>query len=168
MLAAVAVISGCTTPADTRADDILGTMQDAQESLNQCIVDTYNDPQFEPLGKHMPMNMRGVSMEQLTDESLATDAEIQMLMAYDESAESCRKTYVDELRPVAPTIAALTQAAYDRNQNGLSGLMAKQLTWGQYIQGVVTSYRDLSLKVAAEVKRLTNAVSPPQPSRSSD
>ena len=158
LLMLTANLSGCSTAHDDGVNDILGTMQDAQESLNQCIVDTYNDPQFEPLGAHMPMNMRGVSMEQLTDEHFATDAEIQMLMAYDESAQSCRRAYIDELRPVAPTLAAITQSAYDRNQNGLSGLMAKRLSWGQYIQGVVESYRDLGLKVAAEVKRL-NSVS---------
>jgi hypothetical protein len=162
-LVAAAMLGGCTTsPAPNRADDIVGTMQDAQESLNACIVDTYNDPQFEPLGTHMPMNMRGVSMEQLTDQHFATDAEIQMLLAYDESAQSCRRAYLDELRPVSPTLAALTQAAYSRNQDSLSGLMAKKLSWGQYIQAVVGTYRDLNLQLAAELKRLTNGSSPAQ------
>jgi hypothetical protein len=78
-------------------------------------------------------------------------------MAYEESAQSCRKAYLDELRPVSPTLATLTEAAYARNQDSLSGLMQKTLSWGQYIQGVVGSYRELSLKVAAELKRLANA-----------
>ncbi len=156
-LVAAATLSGCATPPENHTDEILGTMQDAQVGLNQCITDTYNDPQFEPLGTHMPMNIRGVSMEQLTDEHFANDAEIQMLMAYEESAQSCRKAYLDELRPVSPTLATLTEAAYARNQDSLSGLMQKTLSWGQYIQGVVGSYRELSLKVAAELKRLANA-----------
>lgn len=160
------VLNGCSTPLENHVDDVLGTMQDAQQSLNQCIVDTYNDPQFEPLGTHMPMNIRGVSMEQLTDEHFATDAEIQMLTLYEESAQSCRRAYVDELRPVAPALAALTQAAYDRNQDGLSSLMAKRATWGQYIQGVVESYRELNIRVAAELTRLTNTADPAQEGRS--
>ncbi len=164
-LAVMGLMAGCATHPDTRTDAILGTMQQAQESLNTCIVDTYNDPQFEPLGTHMPMNMRGVTMDQLTDERFATDAEIQMLKLYEESAEPCRKAYVDELRPVVPTVAALTAAAYLKNEEILTDLMQKRVSWGGYISGVVGSYRELNLKVDAEIKRI---VSEPKPDGGGD
>jgi len=154
-LAATAWLAGCATPADNRVDVILSTVQHAQENLNACIVDTYNDPQFEPLGTHMPMNMRGVSMDQLRDEHFATDDEITMLTLYEESAQACRKSYLAELRPIVPTVAALTETAYARNQEHLAELMQKKLSWGGYISGVVASYRGLNPKVAAEIKRLT-------------
>jgi hypothetical protein len=158
--AAMTLLAGCATHPGNRADAILGTMQQAQESLNACILDTYNDPQFEPLGTHMPMNMRGVTMDQLTDERFATDAEIQMLKLYEESAQPCRKSYVDELRPVVPAVAALTATAYMRNEEILSDLMQKRVSWGGYISGVVGNYRELNLKVDAEMKRTTSDLKP--------
>ena len=155
LAAAIALLTGCAAQTDHQADTVLSTMNGAQQSLNACISDTYNDPQFEPLGTHMPMNMRGVSMDQLTDEQFATDDEITMLMAYEETAQACRKAYLDELRPVVPTVAALTAAAYSRNQGDLEDLMKKKLSWGGYIKGVVGTYRDLNSKVEAELKRVT-------------
>src|ERR1700690_3663794 len=70
--ATTALLAGCAAQSGNRTDTVLSSMNDAQQSLNACIFDTYNDPQFEPLGTHMPMNMRGVSMDQLTDEHFAT------------------------------------------------------------------------------------------------
>jgi hypothetical protein len=154
-LAAAALLTGCATAPDNRVDVVLSTVQHAQENLNACIIDTYNDPQFEPLSTHMPMNMRGVSMDQLRDDHFATDNEITMLTLYEESAQACRKSYLAELRPIVPTVAALTAAAYSRNEEHLADLMQKKLSWGGYISGVVASYRTLTPKVAAELKRIT-------------
>lgn len=155
MLAAAALLAGCAAPPDNRVELVLSTVQHAQENLHACIVGAYNDPQFEPLSAHMPMNMRGVSLDQLRDEHFATDDEIAMLMRYETRAQACRKSYLDELRPVAPTVASLTATTYSRNQESLSDLMQKKLSWGGYISGVVGNYRDLNPKMAAELKRIT-------------
>ena len=160
--AALTLLGACAAEADNRLDVILSTVQQAQENLNACIVDTYNDPQFEPLGSHMPMNMRGVTMDQLRDERLATDDEITMLKLYEESVRACRKSYLDELRPVAPTVAALSESTYSRNHAYLADLMDKKLSWGGYISGVVGNYRKLSPKVAEELQRIRNGLSQAQ------
>lgn len=154
--AALALLMGCASESNNRLDVILSSVQQAQRNLHACIIDTYNDPQFEPLGSHMPMNMRGVSMDQLRDTQLASDDEITMLALYEESAQACRRSYLDELRPAAPMVAALAAAAYARNKESLVELMQKKLTWGGYISDVVATYRDLDLKVAAELDRIRN------------
>jgi hypothetical protein len=150
----LAVVTGCAAESDNRLDVILGAVQRAQETLHACISDSYNDPQFEPLSAHMPMNMRGVSMDQLRDAHFASDDEITMLSLYEESAQACRTSYLGELRPVVPTVAALTAAAYSRNAESLADLMQKRLTWGGYISDVVGNYRELNPKVAAELERI--------------
>ena len=60
--------------------------------------------------------------------------------------------------PVVPTVAALTEGTYSRNQAYLADLMDKKLSWGGYISGVVGNYRKLSPKVAAELQRIRNSL----------
>ena len=150
----VSLLAGCAGSVTIADNSVAVTVQSAQVRLNNCTAVAYSDPRFEPLWNKLPMNVRQVSMDELTNEMLATDPEIELLAVYSSKVRLCRNEYLEQLRAVAPKLAALMAAAYEEIQVSLVDLMKKERSWGDYIKSAITTYQQLSPKLAVEMRKI--------------
>jgi hypothetical protein len=73
-------------------------------------------------------------LEQLTSESLASDDEIKESYVVYPRVQACRKTDLDRLATVVPTIAPILTDAWGRDEASVIDLVQKKKTWGDYVR----------------------------------
>jgi hypothetical protein len=67
------------------------TAKSAVHDLRTCTMAAYNSPEAAPLREHLPFSVTELTLEQLSDNRLATDAEIKVILAVHPQIQSCRK-----------------------------------------------------------------------------
>jgi hypothetical protein len=149
--ALAAQLMGCQSQPNLHEDLAVVTMQSAQERLNSCVSAIYVEPQFEPIARHMPMNDRGITLDQLADNHFATDEEVGLLSAYYMRTEVCRQAYLTELQSGAPSAARLMSQAFAQNRESFVDLLSKKQSWGAFISRDALTYSRVMPEVMAAI-----------------
>ena len=91
ILAIAALLAGCATAAQRQYQAMASNNQSAVQDLRICSETVYNSREFAPLRKHLPFKATDATLEQLSDDSLAGDDEIRVILALHPQLRSCRK-----------------------------------------------------------------------------
>src|SRR6516165_11553130 len=81
VLTIAAFLAGCATAAQRQYQAMASNNQSAVQDLRICSETVYNSPEFAPLRRHLPFKVTDATLEQLSDNSLASDDEIKVILA---------------------------------------------------------------------------------------
>jgi hypothetical protein len=154
IIAAAAFLSACGTAAQRQAQAITANNQEATQNLLACGTALYNSPSYEPLRRHVPLDIRLMSLPQITDQSLATDAEVAAILAWHSQIQPCRKAFLDEAGRLTPTVVPIFAAQFTESDNSLVDLIQKKEGWGAHEKRVRAAYEEAFLQNAAEMQRI--------------
>jgi hypothetical protein len=106
------------------------------EDGSSCIVAIIEQPEYASLIAHLPPDLELATDEQLSDRRLPTDTEIQTFSQIFPRLEACLEQRNDRLAEIAPTLAAILRAGDAAALDIVDRLVAKQESWGDYIQQI--------------------------------
>ena len=132
------------------------TMRSAGATLGACISAASSDPQYAPLSEHVPLTSNQWSASQLSDDTLATDDENELIRSLHQRSVGCDNSYLNEILPVMPTLVPIWQSAMAAKENAIEELVQKKISWGQYARTQKDTNDQLQQRVTAESLRTEN------------
>jgi hypothetical protein len=155
-VAGVAVIlAGCATAAQRQYQAMATNNRSAVQEFQACAETVYNSPDYAPLRRHVPFTVTDATLEQLSDNSFATDNEIRLILEAHPKIQACRQQALDRVTQSTPSLAAILATLYAKGDDSLIQLISKRRTWGEHTRQV----RDLAIEgrseLTAEAQRVT-------------
>jgi hypothetical protein len=157
-LLVMALAGGCETAAQRQVVHMRANADGAMQAFRMCGQSAY-EQRPEILRKHVPLNVADATLAQLSDRSIATDDEVQALLAHYPPIQSCRKTFLDQLARSHPSIAAILASGYTRADGSLVELIQKKKTWGSHVQTLKEESASASKEIVAENQRIAAGLS---------
>jgi len=148
VLLTVALLSGCQTTAQRQYQAIKSNNQSAIQDLQMCVTTVYNSPEFALLRKHLPLKVTDATLEQLSDDSLATDQEISVILVEHPKLQSCRQRAIDQISQTSPTVVPIFLAITTKSEDSLINLIQKKQGWGAHVRRV----RDVTVAGTSELQ----------------
>jgi hypothetical protein len=150
------LLAGCATSAQRQYQAMVSNDRSAVQDLQVCAIAIYESPEYAPLRRHVPYKVADATLEQLADNSLATDQEIRLILETHPKAQSCRKQALERISQSTPTLVPILLAVFTKGEDSLIDLIQKKQSWGTHIRRV----RDASIagtaELQAESRRLTS------------
>jgi hypothetical protein len=116
------LLLGCATAAQRQYQAMTVNNQGAVQKLTACSMETYNSPEFAPLRAHIPLSVANATLEQLSDRSFATDAEIRIILAAHPRFQECRKAALSQIAQTTPTIVPIMLDLINKSEESLVDL----------------------------------------------
>src|SRR5438132_9978383 len=129
LLAVAGLIAGCATAAQLQYQTMTTNIQSATQKLQVCVQTEYYSAEFEPLRKHISIDIRKTTLEQLADTSLASEEEIKAIFAAHPKLQNCRQDFLNEVSPTASTLATIFANTMTKSENSLVDLIQKKQNW---------------------------------------
>jgi hypothetical protein len=140
--AAVAVIlAGCATAAQRQYQAMATNNRSAVQEFQACAETVYNSPDA-PLRRHVPFTVTDATLEQLSDNSFATDNEIRLILQAHPKIQACRQQALDRVTQSTPSFAAIMATLYAKSDDSLIQLISTRQSWGEHTRHV----RDLAIE----------------------
>jgi hypothetical protein len=148
VIAIAALLAGCATAAQRQYQAMASNNQSAVQELQACTKALYDSPEYAPLRRHAPYKVSDATLEQLSDNSLATDDEIKLILALHPQLQSCRKQALDRITQSTPTLVPIMLGVVTKGEDSLIDLIQKKQSWGAHVRRV----RDVVVAGAAELQ----------------
>jgi len=127
------LLAGCLTAAQRQVVAIAQVAKAQNEKTMACLQKITTNPAYEPLAKHAPLDSRiNPTLTQLSDRSVTTDDEIQLINIIHNEIASCREQAIEGLMPVLPGIIPIIVRGYHEGDLITVDLMERKITWGEY------------------------------------
>ena len=133
ILVVAVFVTGCATQAQRQFQAIKSDNAKALADLTACATTVYNSPDNAPIRAHLPLNVADVSLQQLSDASLATPAEIQAIFAVHPQVRECRKALLTSLSESEPAVVPPLITSYNKADDDIVALTQRKLSWGEYV-----------------------------------
>jgi hypothetical protein len=147
-------LAACATAAQRQYQTMVTNDKSAVQDLQSCSMAIYNSPEFAPLREHLPSNVTQATLEQLSDNRLATDGEIKIILAVHPQLQACRKQALDRISQSTPTLVPILLATLTKNEDSLIDLIQKKQSWGTYVRGVRDRAVAQNAELQAEIRRI--------------
>jgi type I site-specific restriction endonuclease len=151
-----AILAGCATAAQRQYQGMISNNQSAVQELQACAETIYNSPQNAPLRRHAPFKFADVTLEQLSDNSSATDDEIKLILENHPKMQSCRKQALDRISQSTPTLVPILLATFTKGEDSLIDLIQKKQSWGAHVRRVRDATIAETAELQAEGRRITS------------
>jgi hypothetical protein len=149
VFAIAALLAGCaTTAAQREYQTMVSNDRTAVQDLQACTLAVYDSPEFAPLRRHAPYKATDATLEQLSDNSLATDDEIKLILENHPKIQACRKQAFDRISQSTPTLVPIMLAYITKTEDSLVDLIQKKQSWGAHVRRV----RDATITGTAELQ----------------
>ena len=99
------LLAGCATAAQRQYQAMATGNQAILAQIKSCVTDAYDAPESAPLRPHFPLDLRDLSLAQLSDQSPPTKQEITAVLTMHPRIQTCRQTALDGLMNTAPSVA---------------------------------------------------------------
>lgn len=143
-----ALLVGCATPAVRQFQAMRAHAQRDAAELKACTNVVYNSPQYAPLRSHLPLDANDISLEQLSNETYASPAEIQAIFSTYPQMQACRKTFLSGVTKGEPSLVPIFIADYYKLDDNILLLVQRKITWGDYLHRI----RDLAANTRAALQ----------------
>ena len=150
----VILLAACATQAQRQAQAIQTNTKTVGAQLQACIEAIYNSPDYDPLRPRLPIKAEQATLQQLTDASKATDAEISAIFAEHPRAQECRQSFLQGLSTTTPTFVPILASGYNRTEEFLIDLIQRKISWGEYVRHVKDASLDMQKELMAEGQRI--------------
>src|ERR1700730_9093311 len=101
------LLAGCATAAQRQYQAMATGNQAILAQIKSCVTDAYNAPESAPLRPHFPLDLRDLTLAQLSDQSSPTKQEVDAVLTIHPRIQSCRKTALDGLLNTAPSVVPM-------------------------------------------------------------
>jgi hypothetical protein len=145
---AALLLSGCATQAQREFQAIRTANQEIVAQAKACGLAVCNSAEFAPLRPHIPCTISDVTLEQLSDTSLASPEEIRAIFVSHPRSQECRKTALTALAQTEPSVVPILTASYNENEDDLLALIHRRMTWGEYVHRL----RDRAMETQSAVR----------------
>lgn len=149
----VALLAGCATAAQREFQTMTHNNRSAVENLKICVSQVYNSPGFTLLRRHISPN-GDPTLEQLNDPSLATSAEVKVILAEHPNMQACRQQFVSAVSRATPTTAAIWADAFIRSDDSLLDLINRKQSWGEHARRIRDLMAETRTHLLAEGNRI--------------
>jgi hypothetical protein len=143
-----ALLAGCATAAQRQYQTMASNNQSSVQDLRICSETVYNSPEFAPLRRHLPFKVTDATLEQLSDNSLARDDEIKIILSLHPQLQSCRKQALDRIAQSTPTLVPIMLGVVTKGEDSLIDLIQKKQSWGSHVRRV----RDVVISGTTELQ----------------
>jgi hypothetical protein len=147
-------VVGCATAAQRQLQAIKQTAETAKAELKTCTAAVVNSSDFDPIREHIPLDLRDATLDQLMDNHKATAKEISAIKLVHPRLTECRRTALDELEPVAPSVVVIYAGEFQKNEASLIDLIEQKLSWGEYITKVRETNNATQADIMAEAENI--------------
>jgi hypothetical protein len=100
------------------------------QRLEDCIQKANNNPVYSVLFKKMPQK-GDPTLTQLSDNSLATDKEIKLIIAYYNDIKPCRDQLINDFMSMSPVMGSITAESFHTEDFIIVDLIQRRITWGE-------------------------------------
>jgi hypothetical protein len=145
---------GCATQAQKQYQATVTNDKAALERLSSCAVTVYSSTEAIPVRAHAPLKSTDATLQQLSDESRATDKEISALLTIHPRFQECRKNFLSDLSQSSPTLVPIFAESYNRNEDNLLELLQRKIAWGEYLRRSRDIGTETQAAVQVEIQRI--------------
>jgi hypothetical protein len=138
-------LGGCETQAQRQFQAIRTGNQQSSARLETCTSAVFNSAENAPLRPHAPYRITDLTLQQLSDVSLATAAEIQAIYVTHPKIQECRREFLDSMVHSEPSLVPIYTSLYAKQEDQLIALIQHKNAWGDYVRHV----RDLVIEARA-------------------
>jgi hypothetical protein len=154
-IAIAASLAACATAAQRQYQAAVTNDKAALQDLRECTMAVYNSAGFAPLREHIPANvLTDATLEQLSDNRLATDAEIKIILANHPQLQACRKQAFERIGESTPTLIPILLASVSKGEDSLLDLIQKKESWGAYVKGTRDRAVALNAELQGEIRQI--------------
>lgn len=147
------LMAGCATEAQKKMTGISENLDTGMSSAKACINDVQTKPKYNILSRYYPQN-DDFSLEQLTNQSLPTDAEAKLYIQFANEMKSCRRIVLETLNKVSPYVKAEVMS-YELQLDKVSIEIAqRKITWGEASRKV----KEISVAENNELLRVSSQI----------
>jgi hypothetical protein len=147
-------LTACATAAQRQYQTMVTTDKSAVQDLRTCTMAVYNSPEAASLREHLPFSVTELTLEQLSDNRLATDAEIKVILAVHPQIQSCRKQALDRISQATPTLVPIMLVTVTKSEDSLLDLIQKKQSWGAHVRRVRDINTAQTGEMQAEIRRI--------------
>jgi hypothetical protein len=130
--AVVVALSGCATQAQMQFEVIKTGKQAIGAQLKICLDAVRKSPELASLQTHPLLDKGTVTLQQLSDQSLATPTEVQAILAVHPRMKQCANAAINGVAQTEPSVAPILTAAFARDEDDVLALTQRKITWGDY------------------------------------
>jgi hypothetical protein len=150
-----AVLTACATAAQRQYQAIATGNQAIATQAKACLEQAYNAPEAAILRPHIPMDARQATLVQLSDQSFATKAEADAILAIYPQFQACRQALLTGLQNSTPSAVPIFAKDFAEADDDTIAVLQRKMTWGDRMR----RSRDRALAVQnallAESQRIT-------------
>jgi hypothetical protein len=150
----IALLSGCATQAQQQFQAMRTGDQEIGAQLKACSTAVYNSAEFAPLRSHFPSSISDVTLEELSDTSLASPDEIHAILVSHPRLQQCRKTALMALAQVEPALVPILTKSYNENEDDLLALIQRKMTLGEYVRRLRARTTETQVAIRAEDRQV--------------
>jgi len=129
-----ASLAGCATAAQRQYRAIAESNRSAAQELAACEMAPYDSPEVAPLRSGLPLNVNNATLEQLSNTSFASDAEIRIILSNHPKLQACRQQFIDQISSSTPPLASTFLAMTTKEDHDLVGLIQRKQRWDEFLQ----------------------------------
>jgi len=150
------LVAGCATAAQRQYQAMVNNDRSAVQDLRACSETVYNSSEFAPLRRHIPFRANDATLEQLSDNSLATDDEVKIILVVHPQLQSCRKQALDRISQSTPTLVPIMLVVITKGEDSLIDLIQKKQSWGAHVRRGRDAVIAGTAELQAESRRITS------------
>lgn len=158
VITSVLALSGCMTSSQQRANHISEVWKATITEAKACSHAVFDAPESAPIRARRPFDIRDATLQQLNDGSFASNDEIKAIYATYPKLQACRRSAVDALAPVTPTVVPIFSESFHADDENLLALVNRKQTWGQYIQKEQENLNVYGKELSAEIQRISTGL----------
>lgn len=150
----IGTVGACSTGAQRHAQAITDNNSASGQQLLSCLKAIYDSPVSEPIRRHMPMDVRTATLEQMTDSSFATDVEIAAILDIHPQAQTCKQTFLDRITQTTPSLVPILASIMTMSESSLIDLIQRKKNWGDHVRQVKDWLPHAQAQLVAEQQRI--------------
>jgi hypothetical protein len=158
VVAAALLLAACATAAQRQYQAMGTNTQAVVGGFKACVSGLYSAPEAAPLRPHIALDVREITLAQLSDQSLATKEEIDAIFILHPRLQQCQKAELDGLMNATPSLVPILAAEYNKGEDNTLLLVQRKESWGEFSK----RRRDVGMaglgELQAEARRITGAL----------
>lgn len=147
-LMAVCLLCGCATQAQRKLQAMRENNKVAISRYQDCAATVYNASENAALRARRPYRVSELTLIQLSDPSLITSEEQNVLTLAHQKTQQCRSIFLREISHSEPAIVPIFTASFNKSDDALLALLQRRVTWGDYLR----SERDRATILQADLQ----------------
>jgi hypothetical protein len=119
-----------------------------------CVSEAYNAPEAAELRPHIPLDVRQVTLAQLSDQSLPTKQEIDAVLAVHPRIQACRQAVLDGLLSTTPSVVPILTKEFAGGDDDTIAFVQRKLSWGERVRRARDRVLATQTELQAEEQRI--------------